>query len=632
MGALIILLSTLAYTMWNINSTSTSTKVVQLTESGSVHSSAKKEDQVELSDSFLKHMEPLMKMFEDRLTLLAESVRMNASAPQTSKILSSSNSYVSLNIAQVNTYQDLLSIKAKINAPLFVKDFADRACPMSPSMLSASGSILTDALPRELLIHYFVQSSPTTSPLHFIVRSSPFGSISEVSKDMYLEGTFSLTNVQSGSYTITAIPGCMSIGGTSELYTNATIQDTFEKKSEPLEIYGEESNTDSLLRILTPSIDPKVAGKAIRTIPYTVSNQGKAFSEVLSIPYIQTDSTLVVKAESTLPQGMLSSSGTLLQEKKYYTQFSLYNKENTLVATTESQKVLSPLKSVKTTWYGSFSSIPKGEYTLITRLILESTDADNTTQEIVKRSRVKNIGIGDIYMAIGDSTLTGYDGETWGEDIGQDMLQGRSKAQPSKECEIALFNKTTCRDESRLYYGMTASLAEQLTERKGYPVLILSEGLPENATLDKLVQYLHTSKTPLKERYNLLSPTALLLQVSSHTLPGKAKDNLEEMRKIFTGFKEGLTQFRGGKDIPVYYALPQYEENNPTSETFALEFKQYMSQETGFIPGPNLYKLFFEKLLSEKSANLYRQSSEEHVYVNDLGLKEVAAAWANYIN
>ncbi|MFN7160035.1 MAG: hypothetical protein ACK4NC_00310 [Candidatus Gracilibacteria bacterium] len=631
-GSLAILFSILAFATWNINQNSGASSLVQKTSTGSIHSSAQEETgALELSDSFMKHMEPLMKMFEDRISLLAETVKMNSSAPQEGQMITSSNTYISLGLSQVNTYQDLLNVKAKVNAPLFLKDFADRACPISPSVLSSSGALMTPAAQRELLVQYYIQSSPAAVPMHYIVHSSPFGSTSEVTKDLFLDGSLSLVNLPAGSYNILAIPGCMSIGGTSEMYPAAAIQDTFEKKADPLEIYSEENNTDPLFKILSPAIDVKTPGKAMREISYTTSSQGKSTVEKLSVPYIQTEPTLQIKAESILPQGVVNASGALLQEKKYYTQFTLYNKEGSIVATTESQKVLTPVKSTKTTWYGYFSKLPKGEYTLISRLILESTDADNTTQEIVKRSKVGTIGIGDIYIALGDGTLTGYDGEAWSDEIGADKLQGRGKAQPTKECETAAFLKTACKDQTRLLYGMTSSLTAELTQKKGYPVFILNEGMPLSLTLDKFAQYIGGAKTGLKDRYAQLMPTGILIQVSASTLPENAKSNLDEMRKIFVSIKENIALLKGIKDIPVYYAIPQYEENNTLSETFALQFKQYMSQETGFLPGPNLYKLFFEKLLSEKSANLYRQNAEETRLVNDLGLKEVAGKWVDYI-
>lgn len=630
-GALAFLFSMLAFATWYINSNSTRSDIVEKTSSGSVHSSAESES-LELSDSFLKHMEPLMKMFQDRINLLTDTTKLNASAATEESLpLANSNAYVNLNLVQVNTYQDLLNVKARINATPFIKDFADKACPMSPAVLSSSGTLMTPAASRELLMHYYIQSSPVSAPMHYISHSSSFGIASEAAKDMYLEGIFSITDLAPGTYTLTAIPGCMTPGADSEIYPAAALQQTFEKKAEPLEVYTEENNSDALLKILSPTVDTKTPGEALREISYTTSHQEKVAHETLSIPYIQTESTLQIKAESILPQGALNASGALLQEKKYYTQFSLYDKNGKLAAMTESQKVATPLKSTKTTWYGYFSQLPKGEYTLITRLILESTDADNTMQEITKRSKVAHIGIGDIYMAVGDSTLTGYSGETWGDVLGTDTLEGRNKAQPTKECEVAQFFKNTCTQDTTTLYGLTSHLGKTLSEKKEYPVLVLSEGMPQALPLDKTAQYIAGSSTGLKARFDTLAPTGILLQVSAHSLPENAKNNLEEMKKIFRNLKDAIASLKGAKNIPVYYALPQYEEGNPVSETFALEFKKFASENTDFTPGPNLYKLFFEKLLSEKSSNLYKQTADEKIMINDLGLREVADLWAQYI-
>lgn len=564
-------------------------------------------------DQLDKRIAPLLGSIEDRVDLLSENVKMKAAAEPLAPLTAQYNAYVSLQRIESNNYQDALSVRATVSAKKLMKDFGDRLCPISP-MTSASGSTMEEMLTRSIVLHYFIQND-ARNPYEYSTKSFPFRTLQELANDLSFEDAIPIYMLGEGTHTISVVPGCSTKDGAHELFNEAMITTRFDKQQEPLELYEVQNNKDPLLRIVSPKISYEQPGMAELAIPYTVADHDAVRSVTLNVPYIQTSSSFTIEAESILPG---ESTGAL-----YRAQFDMY-KGDKLLASSLSQSAGAASFGTKTRWYGNFSSLEKGDYTLIARL-LKTT---NGKTEIVKRSKVSHIGIGDIMVTLGDSTVTAPQGAMHTGSMGSDREAGRGKAQPGKGCEFKLTDGQNCTGTSLLYYSFTRELSEILSEKKQYPVLVLHEGAPAGSTLDYISSYYANSTTPLKKRIQLLSPTQVLVQLSSGVLP---QDQQEHFEQSMTTLKESLKQLLDERQIPIYLALPQFEDGVQENQQFALAMKKFAQEDGSFMPGPNLYKLFFEELFSPKQNNLYKQNAFEKTYTNELGQKKLAQKWAEFL-
>lgn len=566
-----------------------------------------------LEDQLDKRIAPLLGSIEDRAGLLSENVKMKAAAEPLAPLTAQYNTYVSLQRIESNNYQDALSVRATVSAKKLMKDFGERQCPLSP-MSSASGSTMEDMLTRSIVLHYFIQND-ARNPYEYSTKSFPFRNVQELANDLSFEDALPIYMLGEGTHTISVVPGCSTKDGAHELFNEAMLTTRFDKKQEPLDLYEVQSNKDSLLRIVSPKIAYEQPGLAELAIPYTVADHDKMRTVSLNLPYIQTSPSFTVEAESTLPG---ENTGAL-----YRAQFDMY-KEEKLIASSLSQSVGVSTTGTKTHWYGNFSSLAKGDYTLIARL-LKTT---NGKTEIIKRSKVEHIGIGDIIIALGDSTVTAPQGAMHTGSMGSDREAGRGKAQPGKGCEFKFTDGQNCTGTSLLYYSFTRELSEILSEKKQYPVLVLHEGAPAGSTLDYISSYYANSATPLKKRIQLLEPTHVLVQLSSSTL---SQDQQDSIALGMTTLKESIKKLVDERQIPIYLAIPQFEDGVQNNQDFALGMKKFAQEDGSFMPGPNLYKLFFEELFSPKHNNLYKQNAFEKTYTNDLGQKKLAEKWAEFL-
>lgn len=625
--ALLILLVILGVTTWQLMKDSNQSRDLSLKPSPLSGSMALLEEQkvktLDFAPTLVQRLDPLITLLTNRFNLLTENIKVKASAPEASTLKVQSNKYIALQLVEPNSYQDMLSVRSTLSSNLFMKDFGERSCPMEEGEKTSSGTVLQTELERELVMHYFIQNE-ARSPYEFTAHSIPFHNSAELAKDMIFESNFPIYMLSEGPHTITATPGCTTKSGAHALMSEGILMAIFEKKTEPIALYENETNTSSLLRILSPNISTQKSGLAERKISYMTSVNGKATREDLRIPYIQSNTALTIKAESMLP---IESSGSVLEPSTYQVRFDIFDSKK-LVASALSQVVPAPQKNdYKATWFGNFSSLPKGEYTLITRLV-KST---GNKSEIIKRNKVEQIGIGDIIMALGDDTVTGKDGAVSVSNLGNDMNMGRAMAQPSKECEFMLATKKTCKKDTRNHYGFASELGQVLTKQKGYPVLVLSEGAPAEMLLPQILEYYNSKNTSLANRVADLAPNAFILQWSPSSLPETANSK-EEITKLLIEMKKSLEFLKNQQSITTYLSLPQFEERNSKSELFATTVKDFSLTDGSFMPGPNFYKLFFEELLSASSKNLYKQNAEEGRLVNDLGLKQVAGKWAEFLN
>lgn len=207
-------------------------------------------------------------------------------------------------------------------------------------------------------------------------------------------------------------------------------------------------------------------------------------SSTFRIPYIQTSTTLAVA--STVSGGLPSGGGVRFVLTKGSTQIVQYD-----------------MSAPFTT---SFTSLVKGEYTLDTYIV----DASQVIQTgVANHDQATHIGIGDIYIAIGDSITEGYDGTAYNVDPYPNWLNVPVKSTDNR-------NYPQCGASSGFYQdhwqevSQHIALNNTLTSVFDYPVFILNEGFAGITTPGYLTR---TSLTSWQNRINTLVPNKWLVNL-----------------------------------------------------------------------------------------------------------------------
>ncbi|MFA5934882.1 MAG: peptidoglycan-binding protein [Candidatus Paceibacterota bacterium] len=197
-------------------------------------------------------------------------------------------------------------------------------------------------------------------------------------------------------------------------------------------------NITSLTRAVAN--DPLVATIGLmRTVPDQA--YGNTCSDYFYIPYIQTTTSLPVSA--SISEGALPSEGGVkfILDQGQSNQQILYSHSSPFSVT--------------------FSSIEKGEHTLDTYIV----DSQNNIPDITQHDRATNIGIGDIFGAIGDSVTDGAHGTVYTS--ASDWTNASVKSNDNR-------NYSSCGDVAPDGH---IELNNDLENVLGYPVFIFNEGV-----------------------------------------------------------------------------------------------------------------------------------------------------------
>ena len=185
----------------------------------------------------------------------------------------------------------------------------------------------------------------------------------------------------------------------------------------------------------------------------TISINRNECNTLFYIPYIQTSDALSVSA--VVDGSVLPSGGGV--------KFVLTN--------TLSQETV--LYDMSLPFAVTFTQLAKGEYTLDTYVVNSSQVVQSGANN---HDRATNIGIGDIYVAIGDSVTEGYDGTAYNVLPYTNWTQAPVKSSDNR-------NYPQCGISSGYYQdhwqevSHHISLNNKLESYYGYPVFILNEGV-----------------------------------------------------------------------------------------------------------------------------------------------------------
>ncbi len=274
------------------------------------------------------------------------------------------------------------------------------------------------------------------------------------------------------------------------------------------------TTTSSYITITSP-LRSVSASSTVATIAIPRSECSTTFY----IPYIQTSSTLSVST-SVDSSGLPIGGGV---------KFVL----------TDSHSNTTTLYDMSAPFAVSFTNLEKDEYTLDTYIV----DSSQVVQSgVAYHDTATNIGIGDIYVAIGDSVTEGYDGTAYNVSPYTDWTQAPVKSTDNR-------NYPQCGISSGFYQdhwqevSHHISLNNTLESYNDYPVFFLNEGVA-GITSSGYITKMNTSawQTPV----TTLSPNKWLLHLGTNDGGGSSgfKNNMQSIIDTL-----GVTYGASGRDI-----------------------------------------------------------------------------------
>ncbi len=218
-------------------------------------------------------------------------------------------------------------------------------------------------------------------------------------------------------------------------------------------------------------------------------------STTFYIPYIQTSTTFTPSAsveDAAMPVG----GGV---------RFSL----------TDTNNVTRTLYDMSAPYSVSFTNLPKSTYVLTTSIVDSALQVPVGTQF---QDTATSIGVGDIFVAIGDSITEGYDGTAWNVSPYTNWLNVPARSSDSR-------NYPQCGISSGYYQDHWQELShhiqinDKLSQHYGYPVFILNEG---SAGITSSGYVTRTALTSWQNRMTALQPNKWLIHLGVNDLGGSA--------------------------------------------------------------------------------------------------------------
>jgi hypothetical protein len=283
----------------------------------------------------------------------------------------------------------------------------------------------------------------------------------------------------------------------------------------------------------------------------TISIDRQECNSVFSIPYIQTSNVLTVNAVTrTIPNGdgvvfVLSNSlvGQLVQVS------------------------LSPPFSA------TFTGLAKGEYRLDSYIVDPS---NNIVAGELNHDYATNIGIGDIYVAIGDSITEGYDGVAYNTSAYTSWLQAPIASNDSR-------NFPQCGISSGFYQDHWQEVSHHITLNNkleaffGYPIFILNEGVAGGTTNGYLTRM---NNAQWQNRIAKLKPNKWLVHLGTND--GGGSTTFQDLMQGLVNILKG-SYAANGRDIIL--AVPQ---NGPSWQPYI----NNLISANGLTPGPDFNSFY----------------------------------------
>ncbi|HEY5591322.1 MAG TPA: peptidoglycan-binding protein [Paludibacter sp.] len=334
-------------------------------------------------------------------------------------------------------------------------------------------------------------------------------------------------------------------------------------------------------QITSPSRDV-AAEPTVATISY-VDQRGYT----VYVPYIQTSQNLSVASNNS---SLIPSGGGV----KFVLNEGLSGQQ-------VSYDMISPFTS-------TFNGLPKGTYTLDAYIV---DSGQNVVSGSSYHDRAIDIGIGDIYVAAGDSITKGSLGTVCGgaEISITDWTQ-------TSQGTASLDNRNYCQWASQVSAAYVKSwmpgLNDELESYLGYPVFILNEGYAGWTAAGYLSNPM--GLTAWQSRVSGLHPNKWLILLGTND-SGSTSTLVTNMTNIVNSIKSTY----GASSSSIYLGLPVYAASRPFVQTIITPLQNLVtSQNLGTGPNFNTYFFNHPELFGDNPA----------IHPNVSGNLQMARLWA----
>jgi lysophospholipase L1-like esterase len=290
--------------------------------------------------------------------------------------------------------------------------------------------------------------------------------------------------------------------------------------------------------------------------------------------HIQTSSTLTIQAHPCLDSSTHAGWGV---------RFRLINSDG--ITVDQADDTVTPYQA-------TFTGLLKDEYTVQATLIDQFTvEVGGTT------TQVSQIGIGDYYVAVGDSITLGLGDDLLSDNISQD---GRN---------------TTG--------GYPPILNDRLTTLKDYPHTVINNGIAGDTSIEGLLLMPSLLASNPEIQYFLIQygtndagiplPSGLNLSAGQSGYNGSFKDNMQQMITLVAN---------AGKQAylaKIPFAKGSFSGRNTLIQEYNQVIDQLISENSISVAAPDLYT-FFE---------LNQDQYSDDLHLNGTGYQSMADLWFN---
>ncbi len=311
----------------------------------------------------------------------------------------------------------------------------------------------------------------------------------------------------------------------------------------------------------------------------------------VSIPFIQTSTTLNVSA----------SVGSNLVPNGGGVKFVLTNNSS-------SQQVA--IYDMSAPYTASFTNLSKGTYTLDTYVV----DSNHVVQSgTTLHDQATNIGIGDIYVAIGDSITKGANGisdtqcVTSGGTI-TDWTQSLPGTVSNDDRNFCQWSS----QEPKYFKSWMPELNNKLESYNGYPVFILNEGYGGYTAAGYITDPMGT--TAWQNRVASLSPNKFLVMLGTNDT-SSASVYSSNMNTIISTLESNYA----ANPSSIYVAKMPYAAPRPVVQPYLASIDSLISSDH-LNYGPNLWTFFYN--------HQDQLSQVDNIHPTVAGYLNIARLWA----